>query len=312
MLQAILTFSVSSATSFDDYIGFLSTEGELAVYSGTDPDTAGLFSIAGIYRVGKPIGRRCWFKYGSDAIVIGSNGFQSVTKTISVGIQQPQSAISYKILLAVNNAVQLYSGKFGWQGVVYPLGNKIIINVPENENARQYQYVMNTINGSWCTFGQNAYRLRNAATFCVLGDSLYFGTNGSVQLADTGGNDNGANITAALIPAYSYVGTDRQKRFTMVRPLFQTAGMINPALTLNVDYNTILPSGIPSFVPLSGSPWNTSPWNTSPWGRNAVIQKNWMTVGGIGFAATVYMIGTASTSVNLMALDYVYQVGGVL
>jgi hypothetical protein len=143
-LQSILTFSVASATSFDDYIGFLSTEGQLAVYTGTDPATPGLFYIVGLYNTGKPIGRRCWFKYGADAVIIGADGFASVTNLISVGIQQPQGAISYKILSLVNADVAAYSANFGWEGVVHPFGNKVIINVPQNTNSRQHQYVMNT------------------------------------------------------------------------------------------------------------------------------------------------------------------------
>lgn len=313
LLQAIITFSVSSANSFDDYIGFLSTEGELVVYAGTDPSTPGLFNVTGIYRLGKPIGRRCWFKYGSDAVIICSDGFVSVTKIISVGIQQPQTAISYKILLDVNQAVQSYKGNFGWEGTVYPLGNKIIINIPQNENSHQFQFVMNTINESWCTFGQYNSPW-NAATFCVLGDSLYFGGNGTVYLADNPqlNTDSSAYIKGSLVPAYSYVGTDRQKRFTMVRPLLETAGTLVPALALNVDYNTKLPTAVPTFSGGAGSPWNTSPWNISPWAISPTIQKRWQTVGGIGFAATIYLIVTASGPTNLLSIDYLYQVGGIL
>lgn len=312
-LQAIMTFSLASANEFDDYIGFLSSQGELVVYQGTDPDTAGLFNITGTFSVGPPIGRRCWFKYGSDAVILCSDGFVSVAKLVSVGIQQPQSAISYKILLAVNNAVQAYKGNFGWQGIVFPLGNKIIINVPVNENATQYQFVMDTINNSWCSFGQYTSPW-NAATFCVLGDTLYYGGSGVVVQADvpTLGTDLGQKISGSLIPAYSYVGTDRQKRFTMVRPLLQTSGTVNLSLSLNVDFNTIYPTSNPIIIGTGGSPWNTSPWNTSPWSLDQTIQRLWQTVGGIGFTATMYAIVSSSGTVNLMAVDYLFNVGGIL
>jgi len=312
-LQSILTFSVSSATSFDDYIGFLSTEGELAVYQGTDPSVAADIGIVGVYRLGKPIGRRCWFKYGSDAIIICSDGFVSVTSLISVGIQQPKNSISYKIMQLVNNDVQAYSQNFGWQGVVFPLGNKIIINVPENTNSRYHQYVQNTINNSWCSYGLQTSPW-NAATFCVLGDKLYFGGNTIVAQADVGPSDAGAQILGTVKPAFSYMGSDRQKRFTMVRPLVQTTGQVTPALALNVDFANVLPSGTPTFSTTANPMWNVALWNVSFWSSGPLLQKDWQTVYGIGFAGTIYLtLASTVSQVNLLSLDYVFEQGsGIL
>lgn len=311
-LANIMTFSVSSSTSFDDYIGFLSSEGELAVYQGTDPDTATAFGITGIYRMGKPIGRRCWFKYGADAIIICADGFVSVTKLISVGIQQPKDAISYKILQLVNNDVQSYFNNFGWEGTVFPLGNKIIINVPENTNSRMHQFVQNTINDSWCTYGL-INTPWNGATFCVLGNNLYYGGNTIIAQCDTGNSDAGSQIQGSMQPAFSYIGTDRQKRFTMVRPLLQTTGAVLPALGLCVDFQTILPSGTPTFVSSGDAIWNVALWNVSFWSTGPIIQKDWQTVYGIGFSATVYMTLASMSAINILSFDYLLEQGqGVL
>src|SRR6185436_12620797 len=155
-LQSIMTFSLSSATSFDDFIGFLSSEGQLAVYQGTNPASAATFTLQGVYNTGKPVGRRCWFKYGADAVIICSDGLVSVSKLISVGLLRSKDAISYKIMKLVQSDLQAYSSNFGWQGVVHPFGNKLIVNVPENTNSRYHQYVQNTTNGAsgaWATNG---------------------------------------------------------------------------------------------------------------------------------------------------------------
>lgn len=310
-LQVIMTFSLASANAFDDYIGFLSSEGELIVYQGTDPSSADTFAMIGRYNCGRPIGRRCWFKYGSDAVIICTDGLVSVTKLISVGIQQPEDAVSYKIQRLINDDVQMYKGNFGWEGVVYPLGNKVVLNVPQNPDSRSHQFVMNTINAAWCSYGL-INSPWNATTFCVLGDSLYFGGDTIVALADDGQSDGGSQIVGTMQPAYSYVGTDRQKFFKQVRPLLQTTGNIIPALALNVDFQTLLPTGTPTFSGGNGSPWNTSPWNTSPWSVGATIQKDWQTIGGIGFSATIYMtIATNAATVNLLSLDYLFSVGGI-
>lgn len=311
-LASIITFSVSSATSFDDYIGFLSSEGELAVYQGTDPASASTFAIIGIYRMGKPIGRRCWFKYGADAVVICSDGLVSVSRIISVGIQQPKDAVSYKIQQLINADIASYSTNYGWQGVVFPLGNKIIINVPRSTNSRYQQYVMNSLNASWCSFGA-LNSPWNAACFCVSGDRLFWGGNTIVYQGDTGRSDAGAQIFGSMEPAFSYFGTNRQKRFTMIRPVLLTDDVVIPALGLNLDFANNLPSGTPTFSSLGGALWDAALWDVGVWTSGQVVQKNWQTVHGVGFSGAVYMqIATTTSAVSVLSFDWLLADGGVL
>lgn len=262
-LHVIMTAGLTDGSTFDDYICFMSTEGEIAVYRGTDPATFGLFVLQGVYPVGKPIGRRCFFRSGADTIIITTDGVVSLSKLISIGRVNNQESISYKIQLALNNDLLIYGANFGWEGIYHPAGNKIIVNVPLTENSSQTQFVMNTLNGSWCTFGRynSAW---NAATFCVLGNNLYYGGSNAVYLADTGQSDAGMNIFGTLKTSFNYFKTDRQKFVTMVRPIIITDGDVSPSLYINVDFNNQSAPSSPTFGGTSGSPWNTSPWNTSP------------------------------------------------
>lgn len=311
-LQAIMTASLTDGSTFDDYILFLSSEGELLLYSGIDPANAATFTIKGIYRTGKPIGRRCFFKYGEDAIILSADGFVSLQKTISIGRVNASETVSYKILNLVNDVVRAYKNNFGWQGVLYPLGNKIIMNVPQSENNTQFQFVMNTITNSWCRFTN-----WNAATFETLGDDLYFGGSNYIALADTGQDDNGNVINGLVKTAFQYLGSDKQKYITMVRPLIQTNGSINASLLINVDYADQRPTSVGTYLSAAGSPWDTSPWNTSPWAQDLTMQTNWATVNGypsaVGFAISTYMsVVAAGIVVRLQAFDYNIGDGGVL
>lgn len=307
-LQVIMTASLTNGSTFDDYIFFMSSQGEILMYAGTDPAQAGVFVIQGRYRVGKPVGRRCWFRYGDDAVVICSDGFVSLSKMIAIGRTSEQNAISYKILNLVNQDVAAYSSNFGWQGVLHPLGNKIVMNVPQSENNVQYQYVMNTITDSWCRFTN-----WNAATFEVQGNNLYFGGSNYIALADTGQDDSGAAIPGLLKTAFNYFGNDGQKFFKMCRPLVQTNGTIVLSLNLNVDYSDAPPINQGSYVAAAGSPWDTSPWDTSPWTTGLTMQTDWKTVYGIGFTAALYVgVTAAGITVRIQAIDYVWEGGGVL
>lgn len=310
-LATICTASISTSSTFDDYIAFVTTEGEVAVYAGTDPAQAGLFVLQGVYRIGKTVGRRCFFKSGADTILICSDGLVSLSRLVTEGRGKKEETISYKIMNDINNAVALYKNNFGWQGVLHPLGNKIIVNVPTVEDARSYQYVMNTINGSWCTFGRLDSPW-NAACFAVLGDSLYFGSGTFVAQADTGQSDNLTVITGSCLPAFSYFKSDRNKFFTGARIIFNSDGPVMPAVALNTDFNIQAPTGFLSYNNAGGSPWNTSPWNTSPWSSTPAIRTGWQTVTGIGFTASMYFkVSTLVDQIAFYSTDYLYQPGGV-
>jgi hypothetical protein len=311
-LQSIMTASLTDGSTFDEYICFMSTEGEIALYRGTDPSQVGMFVLQGIYRVGKPVGRRCWFKYGADTIVICSDGYVSLTKLISIGRVNTEEAISYKIQMLVNNDVQAYGNNFGWEGVVSPLGNKMILNVPQNENSVQYQYVMNTLNNSWCTFGRFASPWL-AATFCVLGNNLFFGGSNYVALADTGQSDNGNNITGLLKTAFSYFNSNVQKMVVAARPIILADGTISPTIYVNVDFQDVHAATAPTTLPSTGSAWNLAPWNVSSWAVGLDVQKGWQTVGGVGFTVSLYFsVSTKSSQVQIQSIDYLYQLGGII
>ena len=310
-IQSIVTATVDSASIIDDYIGFLTTEGELALYRGTDPAQAGLFNLVGVFRIGRPVGRRPWFKLGGDTVFLTSDGYSLLSKLIQVGEDNQADALSWKIQNLVNIDVQAYFGNFGWQGTVYPLGNKVIINVPVQErptySTATYQYVMNTITNAW-----TKYTGWLASTFEVMGNQLFFGSQGYVALADYGFNDNGATIVAKLKPAFSYFGTHNVKQFNMVRPVFQVNGSITPLISLNVDFQDNPPQGNPLSLSSAGEPWNVGAWNTSPWGLGDVIQRNWMSIPGTGNAASAYLIAsTNSAFVRLASFDWVFEQGGL-
>ena len=313
-MHVIMTASLTDGSTFDDYILFMSTEGEILLYRGTDPATAGLFNLVGIYRIGKPVGRRCWFKNGADTIIICSDGFVSLTKEIAIGRVNQGEDISYKILTLVNQQIQNHKSNFGWEGILYPLGNKLIINVPQSENNWSSQFVMNSINNSWCTFGLFSSPW-NAATFCVVDDVLYFGSSTFVAQADINGvySDGGANIVGTLKTAFSYMGSDQQKFWKMARPLLASTGTINAALNINTDFSDVPPTSTPTFSGGQGSPWDTSPWDVSPWSPGISTQTGWDTISGIGFCAALYIkAATNAVPIQLLSTDFLFTPGGVL
>lgn len=311
-LQAMVSWTIDSNYGVDDYAAFVSTEGEVVVYKGYDPSFASSWALVGVYRIGRPIGRRFYTRDGSDIIAITADGVVSFSSALLAERSRPEDAISFKIVNSITNDVTLYGNNFGWQPILYPIGNKIIINVPSAENSRQYQYVMNTITGAWSTFGKNATPW-NAACFELLGDNIFYGGNGVVVQADTGSADNNNIISVEIKPAFSYYDQPGAlKYFTLVRPIFTANGSVTPSYVLDVDFANTTPVANTSFSS-SGTPWNSVLWNTAPWSNISQIRKSWLVANGVGYAASFHMkINLNGITFGLQSIDYVYEYGGVI
>jgi hypothetical protein len=69
-INAIATWSIDTKQSVDEYIAFISSEGQVFVYEGTDPATAPTFALVGVYNLGAPIGRRCFLRISGSSSAI--------------------------------------------------------------------------------------------------------------------------------------------------------------------------------------------------------------------------------------------------
>lgn len=320
-LMGMTTWTVDNAAGLQEYAVFVSSEGEVLVYQGYDPASSSTFALAAHFRIGRPIGRRFYCKVGSDVVLLTADGAVPLSQSLLTDRSAVNIALSDKIVNSLSSDITNYNGNFGWEITLHPIGNKLIVNVPQTENTRQYQYVMNTINKSWCTFGQQFnYSAWNANCFGLFNDKLYYGSNSKyVFQADVGTTDavddaTTSNITSIATPAFSYFKSKGQEKlFGMARPILKINGTIQVALSFNVDFNTTTPNfNYATVSTSSSSPWDTSPWDTSPWGGDSQILKDWQTVNGIGFAGSLSIGAVTANNLGWQSTDFTYQRGGVL
>jgi len=308
-LMAMASWTVSTVNGPNNLAAFISSEGEVVVYQGVDPSTSTGFTEVGIFRIGRPIGRRCFLKVGADVIVICADGAFPLSKAMEVDRSVVNASLSDKIVNLISDDVTAYASNFGWELQLYPIGNKLIVNVPQTENSSQYQYVMNTITNSWTKFTG-----WNAATFEFFNDGLYFGGNQVVAQCDTGNSDNGAAINVDGKTAFNYLGArGRIKQVKMARPTFLADAPFLPSLELNVDYSDNLPQSPANFISLTNNAWDTSPWDVTQWGGAQQVIKKWQTVNGVGTAISL-RVRAATTGINVswQSNDFAYELGGVL
>lgn len=315
-LMAMATWTIDNAAGVNEYAVFISSEGEVVMYSGTDPAVAANWVKNGRYRIGRPVGRRCFVRMSSDVILLTSDGFIPLSKALLTDRAQ-QDAISDKITDLVAADLERYSANFGWEACYSPSGNKLFVNVPQIAGSMQYQYVMNTITGAWCRF--TGWK---ANCFEMLGDALFFGGNlataqpnsAYVAKADFGYSDNGANIPGELKTSFQYFSAPgRQKQVTMAKPIFRTGGNITVTLAMDMDFADNYPMATPTYSGTGGTLWNTSPWNTFPWSQSETIKREWQGVVGVGDAGALHMrVASKDTPLSLQSVQYLFKLGGYL
>lgn len=308
-LACIVPFTLDSASELDDHLAFVSTEGEIVIYAGTDPSTAADWRRKGVLRAGRPVttGTRAWTKVASDALLTTVDGVISIAALIAAGKMNPSIAVSDKIRTSVNTDVKNHVGNFGWELELHPTGRKLLLNVPVIENSTSRQWVMNSQTGAWCKFtGWEAFCMRSTK------DTLYFGGAGVLAKADTGKNDAGNPIAAKSKQAFSYLGRRGvQKEMKMARPILTIDGPVTLRISTDVDFQDTEARSVVPIGGNAGDPWETA-WDVA-WSGAPTVFRQWMGVRGVGFVAALNLNITASgVSVQWAATDFAYEYGAVL
>jgi len=284
VILTIGTWSLDGGDGPDDYLVFVTTKGQVIVYSGLDPENADSWSLVGVYEIGTPVGRRCLMKMGADLAIICVDGVKPLSQVMGLDRSlQRRQTITQRISTAIAEAARSYAGNFGWQMLTYPRGSRAILNVPIIESELSHQYVMNTDTGAWCRFtGQNA------ACWAVFQDRLFFGVRGQVMEADVTGSDTDGPIVGDIKTAFQYGGGSATlKRYTMAQPLMNAEDGINIAIGVDTDFADGLElRPLPSNV-AEVSRWGSFVWGRDPWAQPVTQRRDWIPIQGYGQCAAV-------------------------
>lgn len=310
-LVAMGTWTLDGGDGTDDLAVFVTSEGEVAVYQGTDPASSATWGKVGTYTIGTPIGRRCLTQLGGDLLIITTDGVIPCSR-LALAKEDKSVAITDNIQNAMADAVELYGSRFGWEAPFYAGGKMLLVNVPVASGLQQ-QLAMNTVTRRWCRFlklGTNPGWPANC--FEVFNGELYFGTNGAVRKAWTGTDDVGLSIEAEVLCAFNYFGNPSQcKHFKMVRPIIGWDS--NPAqvvIGVDTDFVSAAPSSEIALTASAAGVWDAGVWDSAVWGGEISLTKEWYGAEGVGFAGAFHMHTVSSHArIKLSAITYLFEAG---
>ena len=309
-LQAMGTWTIDAGYGVDDLAVFVTSNGEVAVYKGSDPSDPNDWALIGLWNIGQTFARKCLFKFGGDLLLLTEDGLVPLSAGLQSTRLDPRVNITDKIFYAISQAADLYSTNFGWQMNYFAKRNMLIVNVPVTGGSEQY--VMHNITKSWARFTNI-----NANCWELSGDDIYFGGTGFVgRFYDTFADD-GNNIKAFVQQAYSYFDSrGQQKRFTLVRPILQTDNGLPTVLCgISTDFDTVDLTNQISFNPsiLNTGEWDLDTWDNANWGGGLVTTKIWQGVTGLGYAGSVSLnVVSQRIEFHWASTDFVMERGGVL
>lgn len=316
--------SISSSAGYQvtDYFYVITSEGEVAIYSGSDINATDL-SLVGVYRMSKPManggdnqGDNCTERFASDILVITNGGIQGLQDIIHNDVVTSRKNLMDKVLGAISTDAQSYGETYGWKILLCPEQNKLIVNVPTTASLSK-QYVMNTITGAWCTFSGWNYQ-----TLAYMDRKIYGATGSTVYQLDLPGyndnstdSDDGDPITCKLKTSFQYYGgRGNIKSYKMVRPVFYTTRDVLPYINIDVDYQATIPDTT-GAVGTGGDIYyyDSSFYDSARYSVEEFLYSEWLGLNGMGYCAALNLnMAISHQKCRLHAFDVLYSIGGLI
>ena len=297
---ALADWTQDAGEGMDDLLVILTNKGEVAVYSGTSPEATD-WSLTGVFRISKPIGKNCLIKYGGDLVVITEGGYFPLSEVLS---QDRANAVP--VSDKINPIVEGKDFNARWGVYYYPRGGWIFVNAPSKDTGYSHeQHVLNIKTGGWCRFAG-----WDAQDFCVFDDNLYFCNENGVYLADTGNTDDGKKITYYLQKAYSSLGVESIKQVVQLKERVNAKGNYNAATRLGVDFALQDESTKLFRVGNTQTYWDSAIWDVSFWTNEARITQTKSTIfSKYGDFISVGVLGQTADALEFYSIQAKLKVG---
>jgi hypothetical protein len=244
--------SGDGGVNIDDVLCLFSSNGEVVLYSGVDPDSD--FNLAGIFRFDRPMSKHSVINYGGELYVLISTGLVPMSTLLKVETDHLGNT-DKTIFSEFFQASFRYRDRPGWSVLLNPSSGRLICNTPMGSDNSYRQMVRFMPNTAWATWSGLASRC-----WAWIDDRVFFGSDdGKVYeinpryLNDSDGTPTGSKpIRADVQTAWSTYGSPGIKQFKMVLPYIITDGLPRPSLDVRVDYDDAAPSGLCGW-------WSASP-----------------------------------------------------
>jgi hypothetical protein len=318
------TWTVDSGSGLNDMMVVISSEGDLLLYEGTDPNDISTFSLNGRWYVGHvPDGRRFATPYGADMALVSERGLLLMTDILRGTDTMPQNEAAARINQLLQPDVRASIHTRYWEIKMLTDVNILAINAPQLRLNTGYIWAldMTAFGASKMTnfpfsnmemFEGQSYAADNAGRVWKLWQGS---KDGYIGETTPGAGDEvfGKDIEAYVQTAFLPLGEPfRWKRFILVRAGFRSLAAPAARMALNPEWTFAQPLAAPTYVETGQSLWDEDDWNYGIWSGSTQTFKVWVGAQGMGHYASLALRVRGRPKTVFIDWDCVVEAGGIL
>lgn len=316
-VSALFNWTIDAGFSVDDFLVAVGTEGDVAVWEGTDPSSTTTFQIKGVWYVGPVPKFGMYFTpFGGDVMIVSELGLVPMSRLITGQYSQDVQAggPASKIQSVFAPLVRKLLGQRYFNVFVVPSSEVLVVKLP-NDAGTFRQFAMNVTTGAWCEFVGMPMRCGT-----VIGGQLYFGTDDGLTCKGLFGDRDGVDTVGAggnyvegdVQTSFSHFGTPAQnKKFSMVRPIFIALSAPAVKLAINTQFQLSSVGGSPFYTADNSGVWNAAAWNVATWSGQNTYQA-WAGTAGLGYYSSLRMKVRGLPQTVFTSSHVLFETGGVM
>lgn len=253
------SWSLESGNGPNEYCVFVSTEGEVAVYNGSDPGSADDFALVGVYQIGPPMGKNAFIKSGGDVLIATVDGLTPLSQAFQRDRQQ-LTLVSASRPIEEDWRLAAQSTGSGWTLTLWPEQNLVFVCFPANNVVPDTTFVFNALNGKW-----GIIKNWQATCYAAYQKSLFFGSYGGyIYRGDFRGTDDGLPFQATYLSSFSPgAGFGQVKSASLAKMFIRGAQRPWMRLFARADMDR----SIPNFASVTTNTAGSSLWDEGLWDR---------------------------------------------
>lgn len=307
------TWSLDAGDGMDDKWVVCTSQGEVAVYTGTNPADASQWTREGIYKLPKPLGPKAFLPIAGDILIATEIGLLPLSRVIREdNVTLGETALSRPIESYWQR--QAFLRPALWEMAKVNSEGIILVTQPSLASEPVPTVLcLNVHTGAW-----SRWTGPEMACISTFGSMGVFGTSaGKVCYMQVGGSDQGTAYTATCLGRAEAMGAQGMtKTVTQARPVFSADAPFLVQVGALADYDQALPDGPDSIADYAADVWDLGVWDTAVWDATQAAYDNrarWRTIGVTGFAIAPYLRiacdTTAAPNITLSHIDAQYRVG---
>lgn len=309
-------WSMDAGDGLDDKWVVVSTEGEVAVFQGTNPESASDWQKVGIYKITPPMGMNCQMQAGGDMLIGAEDGIVPISQAVN----KDEAALS---LASVTANIEpewkkevVSRRSLPWEILKWPTNNMMVVSLPVPiEGVLPYCFVANLETGAWAKFTEWDTRC-----LCLYSSYGFFGTNdGTIHQMEVGGSDDGMPYVCTYVGLPDHLKSPGAFKIVhSARATFLSNVPFIPKISASVNYEIKLPpppSSVPNF---QTDAWDSGIWDVAKWdsATAALAVTKWVSIGASGFVVSpqiqVTCGVTALPKTELVSFEVLFERGSVM